>query len=184
MLTSAPRGKRPVVEARPTGGAEKARTQIASRVAPSGGCGAAIDGHVLARTVPGRVPNAESERVGRSGRDLRQQVADTAPRRTAGRNGAQIDGSVTSLPRPVITPSPLSATAGLQPYTKTTRRSAPGIASSTPAGEPVHATRGGRPVELVDDFNPPSRGQWQQSMFPMGCMGWMMATAAPIRSGC
>jgi hypothetical protein len=39
-------------------------------------------------------PIAESARVGRSGRDLRQQLAETAPRRTAGRNGARIDGSV------------------------------------------------------------------------------------------
>jgi hypothetical protein len=24
----------------------------------------------------------------------------------------------------------------------------------------------------------PGMGQWQQSMFPMGCMGWMIATTA------
>jgi hypothetical protein len=31
---------------------------------------------------------------------------------------------------------------------------------------------------MVNHFNPPKSGQWQQSMFPMGGIGWMMATTA------
>ena len=29
---------------------------------------------------------------------------------------------------------------------------------------------------LVNHFNRPKSGQWQQSMFPRGCIGWRMAT--------
>jgi hypothetical protein len=49
----------------------------------------------------------------------------------------------------------------------------------TPAGGAVGATR----VEvdlwtMVNHFNRPKSGQWQQSMFPRGCIGWRMATTA------
>jgi hypothetical protein len=31
---------------------------------------------------------------------------------------------------------------------------------------------------MVNHFNPAKSGQWQQSMFPRGCIGWRMATTA------
>ena len=31
---------------------------------------------------------------------------------------------------------------------------------------------------MVNHFNRPKSGQWQQSMFPRGCIGWRMATTA------
>ena len=31
---------------------------------------------------------------------------------------------------------------------------------------------------MVNHFNRPRSGQWQQSMFPRGCIGWRMATTA------
>jgi hypothetical protein len=31
---------------------------------------------------------------------------------------------------------------------------------------------------VVNHFNRPKSGQWQQSMFPRGCIGWRMATTA------
>ena len=31
---------------------------------------------------------------------------------------------------------------------------------------------------MVNHFETPTSVQWQQSMFPMGCIGWMMATTA------
>jgi hypothetical protein len=45
-------------------------------------------------------------------------------------------------------------------------------------GEPrdEHDTRHTTP-NTTPEFNSPVFGQWQQSMFPMGFMGWMMATA-------